>query len=74
MHLKSVCLCLYLYRQTTPAPRFDHTAAVHAGRYLLIFGGCSHSVFFGDLHVLDLETVSLIFLNAILEIQHGMLL
>lgn len=43
--------------QTTPAPRFDHTAAVHAGRYLLIFGGCSHSVFFSDLHVLDLETM-----------------
>ncbi|CAK9159805.1 unnamed protein product [Ilex paraguariensis] len=45
--------------QTPPAPRFDHTAAVHAQRYLLIFGGCSHSLFFNDLHVLDLETVSI---------------
>lgn len=43
--------------QTPPAPRFDHTATVHAGHYLLIFGGCSHSVFFNDLHVLDLETM-----------------
>ncbi|KAG5533116.1 hypothetical protein RHGRI_027371 [Rhododendron griersonianum] len=43
--------------QTPPAPRFDHTAAVHAERYLLIFGGCSHSIFFNDLHVLDLETM-----------------
>ncbi|KAL8090335.1 hypothetical protein AgCh_039707 [Apium graveolens] len=43
--------------QTSPAPRFDHTAAVHGGRYLLIFGGCSHSVFYGDLNVLDLETM-----------------
>ncbi|XP_057979282.1 acyl-CoA-binding domain-containing protein 4 isoform X2 [Malania oleifera] len=41
--------------QTPPAPRFDHTTAVHAERYLLIFGGCSHSIFFNDLHVLDLQ-------------------
>ncbi|CAH9055468.1 unnamed protein product [Cuscuta epithymum] len=43
--------------QTPPSPRFDHTAALHADHYLLIFGGCSHSVFFNDLHVLDLETM-----------------
>ncbi|XVE99202.1 hypothetical protein REPUB_Repub03eG0176800 [Reevesia pubescens] len=43
--------------QTPPAPRFDHSAAVHAERYLLIFGGCSHSIFFNDLHVLDLQTM-----------------
>ncbi|GAV64742.1 Kelch_1 domain-containing protein/Kelch_4 domain-containing protein [Cephalotus follicularis] len=43
--------------QTPPAPRFDHTAAIHADRYLLIFGGCSHSIFFNDLHVLDLQTM-----------------
>ncbi|KAL6977151.1 hypothetical protein U1Q18_025945 [Sarracenia purpurea var. burkii] len=43
--------------QTLPAPRFDHTAALHAERYLLIFGGCSHSIFFNDLHVLDLQTM-----------------
>lgn len=43
--------------QTPPAPRFDHSAAVHSERYLLIFGGCSHSVFFNDLHVLDLHTM-----------------
>ncbi|WCJ19227.1 Acyl-CoA-binding domain-containing protein 4 [Euphorbia peplus] len=43
--------------QTPPAPRFDHTATVNAERYLLIFGGCSHSIFFNDLHVLDLQTM-----------------
>ncbi|KAL3520786.1 hypothetical protein ACH5RR_018935 [Cinchona calisaya] len=43
--------------QTPPAPRFDHAAALHTERYLLIFGGCSHSVFFSDLHVLDLQTM-----------------
>ncbi|MCL7039514.1 hypothetical protein MKW94_001753 [Papaver nudicaule] len=43
--------------QTPPSPRFDHTAAIHANRYLLIFGGCSHSVCFGDLHILDLHTL-----------------
>ncbi|XP_057471623.1 acyl-CoA-binding domain-containing protein 4-like [Actinidia eriantha] len=43
--------------QTPPAPRFDHTAALHAERYLLIFGGCSHSIFFNDFHVLDLQTM-----------------
>lgn len=41
----------------TPAPRFDHTSAVHVDRYLLIYGGCSHSTFFNDLHVLDLGTL-----------------
>ena len=48
-------------RRTPPAPRFDHIAAVHAERYLLIFGGCSHSIFYNDLHVLDLQTVSVLF-------------
>lgn len=43
--------------RTPPAPRFDHIAAVHAERYLLIFGGCSHSIFYNDLHVLDLQTM-----------------
>ncbi|KAL3649977.1 hypothetical protein CASFOL_006380 [Castilleja foliolosa] len=43
--------------QTPPSPRFDHTAALHAERYLFVFGGCSHSVFFNDLYVLDLETM-----------------
>ncbi|XP_039022223.1 acyl-CoA-binding domain-containing protein 4-like [Hibiscus syriacus] len=43
--------------QTPPAPRYDHSAAVHSERYLLIFGGCSHSLFFNDLHVLDLQTM-----------------
>ncbi|KAI3817604.1 hypothetical protein L1987_11400 [Smallanthus sonchifolius] len=43
--------------KTPPAPRCDHTAAVHVDRYFLIFGGCSHSTFFNDLHVLDLETL-----------------
>ncbi|PWA48962.1 galactose oxidase/kelch repeat superfamily protein [Artemisia annua] len=44
-------------KQTPPAPRFDHTSAVHVDRYLLIYGGCSHSTFFNDLHVLDLGTL-----------------
>ncbi|KAM0928344.1 hypothetical protein ACQ4PT_002422 [Festuca glaucescens] len=42
---------------TPPAPRSDHAAACHAGRYLLIFGGGSHATCFNDLHVLDLETM-----------------
>eukprot|EP01018_Ginkgo_biloba_P017861 Gb_28900 [translate_table: standard] len=40
-----------------PSSRSDHTAAVHADRYLLIFGGCSHSTCFSDLHILDLQTM-----------------
>ncbi|KAH9327561.1 hypothetical protein KI387_007739, partial [Taxus chinensis] len=40
-----------------PAPRSDHTAAVHVDRYLLIFGGGSHSSCFSDLYVLDLQTM-----------------
>ncbi|KAI3888063.1 hypothetical protein MKX03_027355 [Papaver bracteatum] len=42
---------------TPPSPRFDHTAAIHTNRYLLIFGGCSHSACFSDLHILDLHTL-----------------
>jgi hypothetical protein len=40
-----------------PSPRSDHTATVHANRYLLIFGGGSHSTCFNDLHVLDLQSM-----------------
>ncbi|KAJ6384523.1 hypothetical protein OIU78_027765 [Salix suchowensis] len=40
-----------------PSPRSDHTAAVHAERYVLIFGGGSHATCFNDLHVLDLQTM-----------------
>lgn len=40
-----------------PSPRSDHAAAVHAGCYLLIFGGGSHATCFNDLHVLDLQTM-----------------
>ncbi|EEF49864.1 acyl-CoA-binding domain-containing protein 4 [Ricinus communis] len=36
-----------------PSPRSDHAAAVHAERYILIFGGGSHATCFNDLHVLD---------------------
>ncbi|XP_061363797.1 acyl-CoA-binding domain-containing protein 6 [Gastrolobium bilobum] len=43
--------------QTPPAPRYDHAAAMQGERYLLIFGGCSHSVFFNDLHLLDMQTM-----------------
>ncbi|KAG4910850.1 hypothetical protein JHK87_056966 [Glycine soja] len=42
--------------QTPPAPRYDHSAAIQGERYLLIFGGCSHSIFFNDLHLLDMQT------------------
>ncbi|KAK8573501.1 hypothetical protein V6N13_009591 [Hibiscus sabdariffa] len=40
-----------------PSPRSDHAAAVHAERYLLIFGGGSHAACFNDLHVLDLQVM-----------------
>ncbi|GMJ11776.1 acyl-CoA binding protein 4 [Hibiscus trionum] len=40
-----------------PLPRADHTAAVHAERYLLIFGGSSHATCFNDLHVFDLQAM-----------------
>lgn len=42
---------------TPPTPRSDHTATVHANRYLLIFGGGSHSTCFNCLHVLDLQSM-----------------
>ncbi|XVF57493.1 hypothetical protein PTKIN_Ptkin06aG0209600 [Pterospermum kingtungense] len=42
---------------TPPSPRSDHAAAVHAERYLLIFGGGSHATCFNDLHVLDLQAM-----------------
>lgn len=45
-------------RGVSPSPRSDHAAAVHAERFLLIFGGGSHATCFDDLHVLDLQTVS----------------
>ncbi|XP_062156918.1 acyl-CoA-binding domain-containing protein 4 [Alnus glutinosa] len=57
LDLETMTWSLVEAMQTPPAPRFDHTAAVHADRYLLIFGGCSHSIFFNDLHVLDLQTM-----------------
>lgn len=41
----------------SPSPRSDHAAAVHAERYLLIFGGGTHATCFNDLHVLDLKTM-----------------
>ncbi|KAI3694967.1 hypothetical protein L1987_77953 [Smallanthus sonchifolius] len=41
----------------SPSPRSDHAAAVHAERYVLIFGGGTHSTCFIDLHVLDLITM-----------------
>ncbi|XXG43081.1 hypothetical protein AAC387_Pa01g3197 [Persea americana] len=38
-----------------PSPRAENIAAVHAERYLLIFGGGSHATCFNDLHALDLR-------------------
>ncbi|KMS98300.1 hypothetical protein BVRB_4g093690 [Beta vulgaris subsp. vulgaris] len=43
--------------QNPPSPRYDHATAVHAERYFLIFGGCSHSTCFNDLYALDLDTM-----------------
>ncbi|XP_075103317.1 acyl-CoA-binding domain-containing protein 4 isoform X2 [Nicotiana tabacum] len=40
-----------------PSPRSDHAATIHAERYLLVFGGGSHTACFNDLHVLDLQTM-----------------
>ncbi|XP_078435628.1 acyl-CoA-binding domain-containing protein 6-like isoform X2 [Wolffia australiana] len=40
-----------------PSPRADHAAAVHADRYVLIFGGGSHAACFNDLHVLDVQSM-----------------
>ncbi|RWV96655.1 hypothetical protein GW17_00040615, partial [Ensete ventricosum] len=51
---------IFLCRNTSPAPRFDHTAGVYADQYLLIFGGSSHSTCFNDLHLLDLLTVCIL--------------
>ncbi|KAK3155697.1 hypothetical protein QOZ80_2BG0206440 [Eleusine coracana subsp. coracana] len=40
-----------------PAARYDHSAALYADQYLLIFGGSSHSTCFNDLYLLDLQTM-----------------
>ncbi|KAG8472780.1 hypothetical protein CXB51_034659 [Gossypium anomalum] len=40
-----------------PSPRADHAAAIHAERYLLVFGGGSHATCFNDLHVFDLQAM-----------------
>uniref|UniRef100_N1R3H4 Acyl-CoA-binding domain-containing protein n=1 Tax=Aegilops tauschii TaxID=37682 RepID=N1R3H4_AEGTA len=42
---------------TPPSPRSEHAAACYADRYLLIFGGGSHSTCFSDLYLLDLQTM-----------------
>ncbi|KAL6842059.1 hypothetical protein ACP4OV_028038 [Aristida adscensionis] len=42
---------------TPPSPRSEHAASCYAERYLLIFGGGSHSTCFSDLHVLDMQTM-----------------
>ncbi|XP_011024324.1 PREDICTED: acyl-CoA-binding domain-containing protein 4 isoform X1 [Populus euphratica] len=57
LDLETMTWDMVVARQTAPAPRFDHTAAINREHYLLIFGGCSHSIFFNDLHVLDLQTM-----------------
>jgi len=57
----------------SPSPRSDHAAAVHAERYLLIFGGGSHATCFNDLHVLDLQTVRLTNLNVFCSCAIGLL-
>jgi hypothetical protein len=52
---------LLLSRGTPPSPRSEHAAACFAERYLLIFGGGSHSTCFSDLHLLDTQTVRIFF-------------
>ncbi|OEL24868.1 Acyl-CoA-binding domain-containing protein 4 [Dichanthelium oligosanthes] len=42
---------------TAPSPRSEHAAACFSERYLLIFGGGSHSTCFSDLHLLDTQTM-----------------
>ncbi|KAM3254957.1 hypothetical protein ACQJBY_048405 [Aegilops geniculata] len=42
---------------TPPSPRSEHAAACFADRYLLIFGGGSHSTCFSDLYLLDMQTM-----------------
>ncbi|VAI14340.1 unnamed protein product [Triticum turgidum subsp. durum] len=42
---------------TPPSPRSEHAAACYADRYLLIFGGGSHSTCFSDLYLLDMQTM-----------------
>ncbi|KAK7268495.1 hypothetical protein RIF29_21194 [Crotalaria pallida] len=57
LDLESMTWDLIKTTQTPPTPRYDHAAAIQGERYLLIFGGCSHSVFFNDLHLLDMQTM-----------------
>ncbi|XP_019428551.1 PREDICTED: acyl-CoA-binding domain-containing protein 4-like isoform X2 [Lupinus angustifolius] len=57
LDLESMTWDLIKTTQTPPTPRYDHATAIHGERYLLIFGGCSHSVFFNDLHLLDMQTM-----------------
>lgn len=54
--LSLTIICLF-FSGAPPSPRSDHAAALHAERYLLIFGGGSHASCYNDLHVLDLQTV-----------------
>ena len=61
---------LTIYRGVPPSPRSDHAAAVHAERYLLIFGGGSHATCFNDLHVLDLQAVRLLKFTCVIFITH----
>lgn len=48
---------MLLSRGKPPSPRSEHAATSFAERYLLIFGGGSHSTCFSDLHLLDTQTV-----------------
>ncbi|KAF7137535.1 hypothetical protein RHSIM_Rhsim07G0183300 [Rhododendron simsii] len=55
--IDAVNIVFTVCRGVPPSPRSDHAAAVHAERYLLIFGGGSHATCFNDLHVLDLQAM-----------------
>eukprot|EP00899_Mesostigma_viride_P010163 jgi/Mesvir1/19148/Mv01171-RA.1 len=41
-----------------PSPRSDHLATAYGSRYMLVFGGGSHTFCFNDLHLLDILTMS----------------
>ncbi|MED6138233.1 hypothetical protein PIB30_119064 [Stylosanthes scabra] len=43
---------------TAPSPRFNHVAALHDGKFLLVFGGTSKSRTLNDLYSLDFETMA----------------
>ncbi|KAL8460316.1 hypothetical protein ACS0TY_032020 [Phlomoides rotata] len=71
IHEKVLIVFLYFNRQKRPSPRCDHRGALHAKHYLFILGGCYRSVFFTDLHVLDLERMEWSQPSFLLKLVHA---